>query len=139
MVLSQRRRYYLLDVLSQLTNNKIDMKQEIVEAAYDYATQKTKFRKEVLKEVDADTYVSRHADSMEDFQCGAQWQSKQSPWISAKERLPEYPCWVLVTGKEYKYRILFYCEGKFYTDKSLTSYDGSVLFWIPIPSLDKDL
>lgn len=70
---------------------------------------------------------------------GAEWQSKQSPWISVEERLPEYPCWVLVTCKEYKYRILFYCEGKFYTDKSLTSYDGSVLFWIPIPSLDKDL
>jgi hypothetical protein len=73
------------------------------------------------------------------FKAGAKWQEKQSPWINVKERLPEYPCWVLVTGKEYKYRILFYCGGKFYTDKSLTSYDGSVLFWIPIPSLDKDL
>ncbi|MFK2341642.1 DUF551 domain-containing protein [Bacteroides fragilis] len=73
------------------------------------------------------------------FRDGAEWQAKQSPWISVEERLPEYPCWVLVTCKEYKYRILFYCEGKFYTDKSLTSYDGSVLFWIPIPSLDKDL
>lgn len=26
---------------------------------------------------------------MEDFQCGAEWQSKQSPWINVKERLPE--------------------------------------------------
>jgi hypothetical protein len=65
------------------------MKQTVEEAAYDYATNKTKFRKDVLKEVDADTYVSRHADSMEDFQCGAEWQSKQSPWINVKERLPE--------------------------------------------------
>lgn len=73
------------------------------------------------------------------FEAGADWQSKQSPWISIEDRLPEYPCWVLVTGKEYKYRILFYCEGKFYTDKSLTSYDGSVLFWMPIPSFDKAL
>lgn len=73
------------------------------------------------------------------FEAGADWQAKQSPWINVKERLPEYPCWVLVTGKEYKYRILFYCGGKFYTDKSLTSYDGSVLFWIPIPSLNEDL
>ena len=63
---------------------------------YDYATNKTKFRKDVLKEVDADTYVSRHADSMEDFQCGAEWQSKQSPWISVKERLPEEGQRVLV-------------------------------------------
>ena len=65
------------------------MKQTVEEAAYDYATNKTSFRKDVLKEVDADTYVSRHADSMENFQCGAEWQSKQSPWISVKERLPE--------------------------------------------------
>lgn len=65
------------------------MKQTVEEAAYDYATNKTKFRKDVLKEIDADTYVSRHADSMEDFQCGAEWQSKQSPWISVNERLPE--------------------------------------------------
>lgn len=65
------------------------MKQTVEETAYDYATNKTKFRKDVLKEVDAETYVSRHADSMEDFQCGAEWQSKQSPWISVKERLPE--------------------------------------------------
>ena len=72
------------------------MKQTVEEVAYDYATNKTKFRKDVLKEVDADTYVSRHADSMEDFQCGAEWQSKQSPWISVKERLPEEGQRVLV-------------------------------------------
>lgn len=64
------------------------MKQSIVGAAYDYATEKTKFRKDVLKEVDADNYVARHSDSMEDFQCGAGWQAKQSPWISVNERLP---------------------------------------------------
>lgn len=62
------------------------MKQTVEEAAYDYATNKTKFRKDVMKEVDADTYVSRHADSMDDFQCGAEWQSKQSPWISVKDK-----------------------------------------------------
>ena len=33
-----------------------------------------------------------------DFISGAEWQSKQSPWISVKERLPEKPKydWVLV-------------------------------------------
>ena len=65
------------------------MKQTLEEAAYDYATQKTKFRKDVLKEVDADNYVSRHADSMEDFQCGYSYCKEQSPWISVKERLPD--------------------------------------------------
>lgn len=64
------------------------MKKSIEETAYDYATQKTKFRKEVLKEVDAENYVSRHSDCMEDFQCGVQWQAEQSPWIKAKDQLP---------------------------------------------------
>lgn len=64
------------------------MKQTVEEATYDYATQKTKFRKEVLKEVDADNYVSRHSDCMEDFQSGVKWQSEQSPWIKAKDQLP---------------------------------------------------
>lgn len=64
------------------------MKQTLEEAAYDYATNKTKFRKEVLKEVDSDNYVSRKSDCMEDFQCGAEWHAKQSPWIRAKDQLP---------------------------------------------------
>lgn len=55
------------------------MKQSIDEAAYDYATEKTKFRKDVLKEVDADNYVPRHADCMEDFQCGVEWRENQIP------------------------------------------------------------
>ena len=70
---------------------------------------------------------------------GAEWQAKQSPWISVKEQLPEYSCWVLVAGKDYKYRILFYCGGKFYTNKSLIAYDGSVLSWMFIPSFDQIL
>lgn len=64
------------------------MKQTLEAAAYDYATNKTKFRKEVLKEVDPDNYVSRKSDCMEDFQSGAEWQAKQSPWIRAKDQLP---------------------------------------------------
>lgn len=139
MVLSQRRRYYLLDVLSQLTNNKIDMKQEIVEAAYDYATQKTKFRKEVLKEVDADPYVSRHADSMEDFQCGAQWQSKQSPWISVKERLPESNITVLTKGA-YGYLICFLSNlGEWETGANVNEERLGITHWLPIPSFDEIL
>ena len=37
-----------------------------------------------------------------DFIAGAEWQSKQSPWISVKERLPEKPKydWVLVTIRD---------------------------------------
>ena len=119
------------------------MKQTVEEAANEYLNR-------ILESTDfevnfeEDNYDSGARDATLDvteraFISGAEWQAKQSPWISIEDRLPEYPCWVLVTGKEYKYRILFYCEGKFYTDKSLTSYDGSVLFWMPIPSFDKAL
>lgn len=117
------------------------MKQTVEEAAYDYATNKTKFRKDVLKEVDVDTYVSRHADSMEDFQCGAEWQSKQSPWINVKERLPENEDMVLTLCKmkhsnSYFMWINNYIDGEWET-KPLAYYD--TVAWIPIPSFDEIL
>jgi hypothetical protein len=113
-----------------------DMKQTVEEAAYDYATNKTSFRKDVLKEVDADTYVSRHADSMEDFQCGAEWQSKQSPWISVKERLPENNTVVLTRGA---YGFLI-CQlsslGEWETGANVNKERLGITHWIPIPSFD---
>ena len=119
------------------------MKQTVEEAAYDYATNKTKFRKDVLKEVDADTYVSRHADSMEDFQCGAEWQSKQSPWISVKERLPEeeQKIFVLTMG----YGVPYIQKEKFRRSSNLDTKErwihgnSIVLAWLPIPSFDEIL
>lgn len=112
------------------------MKQTVEEAAYDYATNKTSFRKDVLKEVDADTYVSRHADSMEDFQCGAEWQSKQSPWISVKERLPENNTVVLTRGA---YGFLI-CQlsslGEWETGANVNKERLGITHWIPIPSFD---
>lgn len=70
------------------------MKQTLEEVAYDYATEKTKFRREVLKEVDADNYVSRHADCMEDFQCGYNYCMEQSPWheVSEEPKKGEHIC-----------------------------------------------
>lgn len=83
------------------------MKETLDEAANDYATDKTKFRKEVLKEVDADNYVARHSDSMEDFQCGVEWQQKQSPWINVNKQLPTVGTVVLTKGAYgYRYQIL---------------------------------
>lgn len=116
------------------------MKQTVEEAAYDYATNKTKFRKDVLKEVDADTYVSRHADSMEDFQCGAEWQSKQSPWINVKERLPEeeQKIFVLTMG----YGVPYIQKETFRRSNNLDIKgiwihgNSIVLAWLPIPSFD---
>ena len=77
------------------------MKQTLEEAAYDYATNKTKFRKEVLKEVDSDNYVSRKSDCMEDFQCGAEWHAKQSPWIRVEDKDGDFTGW---NNPLYKFR-----------------------------------
>ena len=116
------------------------MKQTVEEAAYDYATNKTKFRKDVLKEVDADTYVSRHADSMEDFQCGAEWQSKQSPWINVKERLPEEEQKIFVLtmgyGVPYIQKETFRRSNNLDTKGIWIHGNSIVLAWLPIPSFD---
>ena len=129
-----------------------DMKQTVEEAAYDYATNKTSFRKDVLKEVDADTYVSRHADSMEDFQCGAEWQSKQSPWISVKERLPEENENIIIMCEHgaifngtYCNEVWFCMDGyihDIYKSNPIYSSMSSIpslwepVAWMPIPSFD---
>lgn len=50
---------------------------------------------EVAREAAEDCYECHYDDSLEmrlvkeAFRQGAEWQSKQSPWISVKERLPE--------------------------------------------------
>ena len=38
-------------------------------------------------------------DMINAFKAGAEWQAKQSPWISVKERLPENQDIVLVRGE----------------------------------------
>ena len=124
------------------------MKQTLEEAAYDYATNKTKFRKEVLKEVDPDNYVSRKSDCMEDFQCGAEWHAKQSPWISTKERLPEDTNEKLVMLVDGTIRIAHYDEDynedmeyHFWYDcaASESYHRDDVIYWMPIPSFDEIL
>lgn len=62
------------------TGNKKDMKQTVEDAA---------------KEAAEDCYECHYDDGYEmrlvkeAFRQGAEWQSKQSPWISVNERLPE--------------------------------------------------
>lgn len=66
--------------------NKIDMKQTVEEAAREHQTH--------FEICDAEGTISGfingvHKQSYESFISGAEWQSKQSPWISVNERLPD--------------------------------------------------
>lgn len=65
------------------------MRKTLDEIARNYASNKTKFRRDVLKECDSDDYNTRESHCLEDFKAGAERQSKQSPWTSVKERLPD--------------------------------------------------
>lgn len=117
------------------------MKQILEEAAYDYATNKTKFRKEVLKEVDPDNYVSRKSDCMEDFQCGAEWQAKQSPWISVEDKLPSLNQKVIVYNGKQVY-ISHRTEKDYAKDANSFLYGlqtYNVVAWMPIPSFNEIL
>ena len=75
--------------------SKIDMRLTVEEAAKDYAIGKTFFRKNVLKEVDADDYVLRKDNCREDFKAGAEWQAKQSPWVSVKDHPEKRFCYLI--------------------------------------------
>jgi len=93
-----------------------------------------------------------------DFISGAEWQSKQSPWISVKERLPEEGQRILV-GFLYYYKYadrevespkhidIFTYENGWWIDDSDNAYRGKevteddikVICWQPIPSFDEIL
>lgn len=101
---------------------------------------------EAAKEAAEDCYECQYDNSLEmrlvkeAFRQGAQWQSKQSPWISVKERLPEEGQKVFVLtmccGVS---RILierFYKTNAFDKDNRWIFGNSIVLAWFPIPSFD---
>lgn len=69
---------------------------------------------------------------MEDFQCGADWQAKQSPWINVNERLPKELEYVLVRGSEGTYAVASRLNGKWLT------YVGKVTHWRCFEKLEID-
>lgn len=73
------------------------------------------------------------------FKKGAEWQSKQSPWISVKERLPE-------ENKEYLVvldnRVIYVAQYNKNNESWLiygTGYTYNVVAYMPIPSFDEIL
>lgn len=77
------------------------------------------------------------------FIAGADWQSKQSPWISVKDRLPEYNKKVIVLHGDECFISLMYnfgsdcwAVGDDQNNDLLVSEND---FWLPIPSFDEIL
>lgn len=110
---------------SEKAQNEQDMKQKIEEAAHSFAE-------------------SRSSGSLfpayyQGFIAGADWQSKQSPWISVKERLPE-------ENKEYLVvldnRVVYVAQYNKNNKSWLiygTGYTYNVVAYMPIPSFDEIL
>lgn len=84
------------------------------------------------------TALARHI-SLRAFKAGAEWQAKQSPWISVKERLPEKNTVVLTRGA---YGFLI-CQlsslGEWETGANVNKERLGITYWIPIPSFDQIL
>ena len=71
------------------------------------------------------------------FVQGAEWKSRQSPWISVEERLPDYEGNVLVL---YEYEGEMQIQELFYIGEKIMVFGSSeVLAWMPIPSFDEIL
>ena len=69
------------------------------------------------------------------FVQGAEWQSKQSPWINVKERLPENNTVVLTRGA-YGFLICRLSSlGEWETGANVNKERLGITHWMPIPSL----
>ena len=93
--------------------------------------------------------------SEKDFKAGAEWQSRQSPWISVKEQLPEENENIIIMCKHGAIFNGTYCNGVWfcmdgyindvYKDSPIYSSMSSIpplwepVAWMPIPSFDEIL
>jgi hypothetical protein len=117
------------------------MKQTVEEAAMNFANyesnnlDKLPFKVKTL--VDYDNGLTRG------FKKGADWQAKQSPWISVEEQLPEEGQKVFVLVMCYGtpcIREEKFCRNSNLDKKGMWIHGNSiVLAWFPIPSFDEIL
>lgn len=113
---------------------------------------------DVAKEAAEDCYECQYDDSLEmrlvkeAFRQGAEWQSKQSPWISVKERLPEENENIIIMCEHGAIFNGTYCNGVWfcmdgyihdiYKSNPIYSSMSSIpslwepVAWMPIPSFD---
>lgn len=80
--------------------------------------------------------------SEKDFKAGAEWQAKQSPWISVEEKLGCDTSDDCIVMDEYGevFRAYFSSENKWLkSDNAYTEEVGNVVRWMPIPSFDQIL
>lgn len=92
------------------------------------------------------TYLSHDEIAEAAFIKGAEWQSKQSPWINVKERLPEEGNPVLIRLKDSVIRIACYDieeDSNIYFWNDNYAYETfnpwDVTHWKEIPSFDEIL
>lgn len=113
----------------------IDMRQAVEEAAKLFADRCRINNFQSLLD-----YPYDDMDMINAFEAGAEWQAKQSPWVSVEERLPENQDIVLVRG-EYGGKATAYLHGK---DSGFIIYGedaykvfGEVTHWCHIPDLEE--
>ena len=79
----------------------------------------------------------------EGFISGAEWHSKQSPWISVNERLPEESGYYFITDGAVVEKVYFFKKWNKFAELGEYSHlfydEGVIKAWLPIPSFDEIL
>lgn len=118
------------------------MKQILEEAAKEYANENCWIPEE-LHDSEIPDYMEHFAKH---FIAGAEWQAKQSPWISVEDRLPEGNTGVFFTVEwndihKVGYFVgLYYEDGQWESERRIFLPNSSlahVTHWMPIPKFDE--